>query len=460
MNKIYNKLPSATKGILRLTLYTYSDSGYSNQIGDAVYKEISLTIPDTVKPTIGALSLTPSAITLVNPKTGGVTTNTTNVLVQGKNKLTIQASDVTPGAGSSIAYYTFNGYNASGAVIYTQKITTTATSQAASINSINHINTLKFTVTATDARGRTSLAAEQQIVCYEYTKPSITSFSVVRSEVDGINYLNCTYDTAHSPVNGVNATEVAMYYNDSYVYGSQGTASVNIGNDTTSTYKIYLIVRDKFGGYAVTTTKTVYGEARVMNVTSDGTGIAFGKMAETKQLFECRWKSQFDELLVSKGGVRTEADGANNKYFEARRTNPPDAADNKHNNVKMQMYVGDSGHPTIRNQYSTDNGSTWTTRSYLKLQDDGVYANGFRVPEVQYGSISITPSAANTPTAKAITFTKEFSGTPTVIVSADTAVPGTAMLGVGTANRSTTGCTIYLTRTNTVATTVNWIALY
>lgn len=85
---------------------------------------------------------------------------------------------------------------------------------------------------------------------------------------------------------------------------------------------------------------------------------------------------------------------------------------------------------------------------------------GFRVPEIQHGNVSITPSAANTPTSKAIAFKQEFSGSPDVVASGHTSVPGTALIGVGTASRSSTGCTIWITRTNTTETTVNWIAVY
>ena len=53
LEAIYNKLPSATTGKLRFTFRTYSDSGYSTQVGEAGYKEISLTIPNdtTTQPT-------------------------------------------------------------------------------------------------------------------------------------------------------------------------------------------------------------------------------------------------------------------------------------------------------------------------------------------------------------------------------------------------------------------------
>lgn len=53
LTTIYNKLPSTDKGVLRFTIRTYSDSGYSTQVGDAKYKEITLYIQeeDNTRPT-------------------------------------------------------------------------------------------------------------------------------------------------------------------------------------------------------------------------------------------------------------------------------------------------------------------------------------------------------------------------------------------------------------------------
>ena len=59
---VYNHLPGTTRGTLRFTLRTYSDSGYSNQVGDAVYKEVRLRIPevDATKPT-ARMTLSPNS---------------------------------------------------------------------------------------------------------------------------------------------------------------------------------------------------------------------------------------------------------------------------------------------------------------------------------------------------------------------------------------------------------------
>lgn len=66
LSTVYKKLPTATKGTLRFTMRTYSDSEYSTQIGDAVFKELTLTIPNntdtqpTVTMTLSPVSSLPS----------------------------------------------------------------------------------------------------------------------------------------------------------------------------------------------------------------------------------------------------------------------------------------------------------------------------------------------------------------------------------------------------------------
>lgn len=60
LSAIYNELPTTTKGTLRFTFRTYSDSGYKTQVGEHSYKEITLYIPDIddTKPTV-TMTLSP-----------------------------------------------------------------------------------------------------------------------------------------------------------------------------------------------------------------------------------------------------------------------------------------------------------------------------------------------------------------------------------------------------------------
>lgn len=78
---------------------------------------------------------------------------------------------------------------------------------------------------------------------------------------------------------------------------------------------------------------------------------------------------------------------------------------------------------------------------------------------LQCGQVSITPSAADTPTSVAVKFDEPMWKKPVVIVSAHTAYPGTVVSGVSTLNESTEGFTLYLTRKNTTETTIGWVAM-
>jgi len=73
------------------------------------------------------------------------------------------------------------------------------------------------------------------------------------------------------------------------------------------------------------------------------------------------------------------------------------------------------------------------------------------------GHVTITP-VANTPTSATVTGLN-LTGTVRVVATASTSVPGTQVTGVGVNSVSTTGFTIWLTRTNTTSTGVDWIAM-
>lgn len=73
------------------------------------------------------------------------------------------------------------------------------------------------------------------------------------------------------------------------------------------------------------------------------------------------------------------------------------------------------------------------------------------------GTVTITPSAADTPTAKVVDWF--FRSVPAVTATLVTSVPGTAVLGVGIKNPTTVGCTFYVTRKNTTGTVIAYTAI-
>lgn len=74
---------------------------------------------------------------------------------------------------------------------------------------------------------------------------------------------------------------------------------------------------------------------------------------------------------------------------------------------------------------------------------------------MQTGSVTISP-AANTVTSKSVTFPKAYTKIPTVFVNARASRPDN-VLNV-TAVATLTGMTIYMLRSNTTDTVVDWLA--
>lgn len=108
--------------------------------------------------------------------------------------------------------------------------------------------------------------------------------------------------------------------------------------------------------------------------------------------------------------------------------------------------------------YQGSNYLTEITANDIQTPEVYLGDNKFKVPEILHGNISITPSAINTPTAKAVIFEKSFTKAPNVTTGAYTGAPGTSCLGVGIQSVSTTSFNIYLTRKDTTTTRIDWIA--
>lgn len=76
---------------------------------------------------------------------------------------------------------------------------------------------------------------------------------------------------------------------------------------------------------------------------------------------------------------------------------------------------------------------------------------------IQWGRVSITPTAANTVTKSAINFIWGYQGIPAVFTEMGSSAPATIDIAAG--DITSTGFNIYLQRTNTVATSIMWWAI-
>lgn len=89
----------------------------------------------------------------------------------------------------------------------------------------------------------------------------------------------------------------------------------------------------------------------------------------------------------------------------------------------------------------------------------GITATGpLAASNIASGHVTITPSAANTPTSMVVSGLHLVGGSPRAVATATTTVPGSAVTGVGISPISSTSLTVWLTRNSTAATGVDWIA--
>lgn len=285
-NELLAQVPNSTSGTLQLLLRTLNGS---TRVGSDVTQNVTVYVSDSVVPTVGTISLDP------------VDVNGHNLLIQSQNKLTVSVSGCSAGSGSSIKSYTFTGPGISS--------TTTSTS-VTSASSISNTGTLTYTVKVTDNRGRTA-SKSATITCYEYSAPYIRPFTAYRCNSSGTadqngSYVKCDYTLSYSSVNNTNNVTVQIMYkknnvsnystvtslsNSTATSGSQLLSSI----DTASTYTIYATITDKYGGTSQSNSETVFSLSRVINITSDGTGIALGKMAESNNALDVKYQIKTDE---------------------------------------------------------------------------------------------------------------------------------------------------------------------
>lgn len=79
------------------------------------------------------------------------------------------------------------------------------------------------------------------------------------------------------------------------------------------------------------------------------------------------------------------------------------------------------------------------------------------LPKIDSGSATITP-VANTPTSIGVTFARPFDNIPNVVATPDTGVVDQVQ-SWGVSNRTTSGFTMWVIRTNTTNVRMEWIAV-
>ena len=300
---IYAQLPNKTSGTMTATLYTYNSGG--TQIGSDSSKTFTVTIPSSVIPTVGTVALNPT-----------FNNATYSYVIQDKTKLGISVSGCAAGTGSTIQSYSFSGPSISKTVS-----TTSASSSVTSDQAISSAEgTLSYTITVTDARGRSN-SKTVNISCYAWVSPTIKLSQAFRvlSTSDTVENSSGTIvkfkcDISYAAVNNTNNVNVTLYYKSesdtSWRTASVLTNSKNTtvtycldGFSTNLSYNLYATISDQYYGSGKSQTLTVFSEERILSIRPNGTGVAFGKMASTDSVLDSKWPIRTDGSVTATGGL-------------------------------------------------------------------------------------------------------------------------------------------------------------
>ena len=285
LETIYNIVGDTTKATIRVVFKTFVNSDYTSQSGSNQYLDITLSIPQSVIPTVNLA---------ITPKNSNAWIASKNIYVAGLSGATVTLSGA-PSTGAEIT---------SRNIIYNN-----ATYEAASltINTLKNSGNTEFIGKIVDSRGR-SATTPKSINVLPYSQPAVTSIIIERgiystkwtADEDGAD-LRVIFRTTLALVNEGNKYKAAFELDGTAITAVSGTIS---GLSSATDYTVYfqgidsevshtlkLIATDSVGksGAAIITVPTAH---ITIEYNVSGKGIAFGKTSE-KDAFECAFPAEF-----------------------------------------------------------------------------------------------------------------------------------------------------------------------
>lgn len=290
------QVPNATSGVCTITCQSYN----GGTLTGTRTCTLTLNVPSTVVPTI-------SSVTVEDTNT----TVATRIEAYVKMLSTLSVAITAAGSyGSTVSSYRTS----------LDGVTYTTASFTAS-KKLSAAGELTLTVTVTDTRGRTATYTETLTVL-DYSYPSIRLFKADRcnsdgsaAQVDGTN-VRYSFEGGVVPLNNKNALACVVYYKqasaDTWTQAeSLPVTSYNLTQtdkvlaqtfDALSSYDLKVRLQDYF--YYVEQAVSIGTKGVIMNFLADGTGIAFGKVAETSGYAEFGWPLKLSEPLdIESGGT-------------------------------------------------------------------------------------------------------------------------------------------------------------
>ena len=466
LNNIYAKLPSATKGTVTFKLTTKTSSSGST-VGTST-KTATGTIPSSVKPTISGITLAEATSGLAS-KFGAY--------IQNKSKIT-GTVNASAGSGSSISAYktTINGSS------YTSKTFTTGVLKTSGTNTI--------TTTVTDKRGRsTSYSTTFSVLAY--SKPTISTFKVERCNADGtlndegINFKVSVKSTITS-LNSKNDSTYLLQYKLSSVdtwttigntlsgYSINTSWVVtNIALNIDNVYDFRLTISDYFE--EVPKNINVAESFTLMNFGADGHSMAIGGVATEPDTLDVKMAKTYLSDYTFIGGER-RSDNEKNLLFQSSGNgeynhNCKVYGGNGASNTSIGMWDSVNAHLIYRYLCDVEEFHFSTDMEILRggkpilieaLFNNGENSGNFRLNNgfcIQWGKVSVTPTAANTTYNMAVKFPTAFSKKPAVFIIGQSSAPQVFSFSIGQGGTDVDAFDIYINRTTATATSFHWVAI-
>ena len=290
------QVPNATSGVCTITCQSYN----GGTLTGTRTCTLTLNVPSTIVPSI-------SSVTVEDTNT----TVATRIEAYVKMLSTLSVAITAAGSyGSTVSSYRTS----------LDGVTYTTASFTAS-KKLSAAGELTLTVTVTDTRGRTATYTETLTVL-DYSYPSIRLFKADRcnsdgsaAQVDGTN-VRYSFEGGVVPLNNKNALACVVYYKqasaDTWTQAeSLPVTSYNLTQtdkvlaqtfDALASYDLKVRLQDYF--YYVEQAVSIGTKGVIMDFLADGTGIAFGKVAETSGYAEFGWPLKLSEPLdIESGGT-------------------------------------------------------------------------------------------------------------------------------------------------------------
>lgn len=301
---IARQFPNATESTMTVTLYTYSDSNATVQVGSADTETFKVTVPnnDSTRPTV-AMNLVPVS---------SLSELFSALYIQGKSKVKATISGAGK-YGASISSYRMEAEGKS-----------YDSSHGFTSDYLFQYGTITVKGYATDSRGFTG-SVSVEIMVIPYIAPKITVLECGRCDADGNpsdsgTYLKIKARRTYSKVEDSSGTqkntcriqyrymvEGGSYSNWATILPAESQSDdveivlLNGTLSAASTYIVQVGVIDSIGEYS-NTAYAVHSEAVFMHRRAGGRGMGLGKYCDEDDLLDVEWNARIRGELRLKNG--------------------------------------------------------------------------------------------------------------------------------------------------------------